>query len=144
MANKFKIDTNRVKEVFADVGGRAKAAREQVASRRAELSQFNKGNVEALKESGKILASGAKPLANEAVANTRKQLGEISGSVKSLKGVKPAEAVKLQREAAKASFATARADTKAFGQSCAKLASEAAVPLKSRIAAVRGEQQAAA
>jgi hypothetical protein len=143
MASKFKIDSARVKEVFADVNERAKTAREQVATRRVEFTEFNKGNVEALKASGKILVTGAKPLASEAVANTRKQLGTIGDSVKSLKGKKAAEALKLQREVAKSSFVSMRDETKLFGQAVAKLAGEAALPLKSRIAAVRAEQKAA-
>jgi hypothetical protein len=143
MAKKFQIDGARVKAVFADVNERAKAAREQVASRRDELAQFNKGNVEAFKVAGKVFVEGAKPLANDAVANTRKQLDAVVANVKDLKGKKPAELVKVQGEFAKAQFAVARDDTKAFGQSFAQLGREAVAPLKGRVAAVR-EQRAAA
>ena len=143
MAKKFQFDSARVKSLFADVNVRAKAAREQVATRRDEISQFNKGNVEALKAAGKIVVDGAKPLANDAVANTRKQLDAVVANVKDLKGKKPAELVKVQGEFAKTQFAVARDDAKAFGESCRKLAGEAVSPLKTRVAAVR-EQRAAA
>ena len=145
MAKKFQIDGARVKALFADVNERAKAAREQVATRRDELAQFNKGNVDAFKAAGKIVVNGAKPLASDAVANTRKQLDAVVANVKELKdvkGKKPVEVVKAQGEFAKAQFAVARDDTKAFGEGFAKLGREAVAPLKGRVAAVR-EQRAA-
>ena len=142
MAKKFQFDSAKVKGLFADVQGKAKVAREKADGRRAELVQFNKDNVEALKVAGKIVVDGAKPLANGAVANTRKQLDAVVANVKDLKGKKPAELVKVQGEFAKAQFAVARDDTKAFGQSCAQLGREAVAPLKGRVAAVR-EQRAA-
>jgi hypothetical protein len=147
MANKFKvpsIDSARVKAMFADVNERAKTAREQVETRRDELVQFNKDNVDAIKASGKILAAGAKPLANEAVTNTRRQLGGLTETVKSFKGKSAAELLKLNREAAKSTFASARADTKSFGESFAKLAGEAVQPIKGRVAVVTKREQVAA
>jgi hypothetical protein len=146
MAKKFEMpsfDSARVKAAFADVKERAEAARGQVASRRADFAEFNKGNVEALKAAGKIVVDGAKPLANEAVANTKKQLDAVVANVKGVKGKKPAELVKGQGEFAKAQFAVVRDETKQFGQSVAKLAGDAVEPLKSRFASVRADLKAA-
>lgn len=140
---KFQFDSAKVKGLFADVQGKAKVAREKVDVRRAELAEFNKGNVEAFKVAGKVFVEGAKPLANDAVANTRKQIDAVVANAKELKGKKPAELVKGQGEFAKAQLAVARDDTKAFGQSCVQLGRSAVAPLKGRFEAVR-EQRAAA
>lgn len=145
MADKFEIfDNARVKALFADVNTRAKAAREQVASRSADLIQFNKGNLEALRAAGKIVVDGSKPLAIDAVANTRKRLDAVVANVKDLKGKTPAELVKAQTEFAKAQLAVARDESKAFSLAFVKLAGEAVEPLKSRFEAVRAEFKAAA
>jgi hypothetical protein len=134
---KFQFDSAKVKVLFADVQEKAKVAREKADGRRAELVQFNKDNVEALKAAGKVMVEGAKPLANDAVANTRKQIDAVVANVKDLKGKKPAELVKVQGEFAKAQFAVARDDAKAFGESCVRLGRDAVAPIKVRVAAVR-------
>lgn len=147
MAKKFelpKIDNAKLKAVFADVSERAKTAREQAESRRAELAQFNKDNLEALKAAGKIVVDGVKPIANDAVTNTRKQLDAVVANVKDLKelkGKKPAEVVKAQAEVAKTQFNLALEDTKTFGQSVVKLAGEAVEPIKVRVAAVAKREE---
>ena len=142
MAKKFQFDKARVKAAFADVQEKAKVARQKAEGRRAELVQFNKDNVEALKAAGKIVVEGAKPLANDTVANTRKRFDAVVANVKELQGKTPVELVKVQSEFAKTYTAMVRDDTKAFGQGFVKLAGEAVAPLKSRVAAVR-EQRAA-
>ncbi|MET0252225.1 MAG: phasin family protein [Novosphingobium sp.] len=144
MATKFKFDSEKLKSMFSDVGEKAKAARETVESRRDELAQFNKSNVEALKASGKILVDGAKPIATDVVANTRRQLGETAETVKSFKGKKPAEMIKLQREASKVQMASVKAETKAFGEAVAKLVGEVVEPIKDRVAVVTKREPVAA
>ena len=150
MADKFKLpkfDSAKVKELFADVQEKAKAAREKADGRRAELVDFNKDNLEAVKAAGKIVAEGAKPLGKDAVANTRKQLDAVVANVKGLKdlkGKKAGEVVKAQGEFAKGQLVAARDDTKAFGQSVAKLAGAAVEPLKGRVTVVRGQFKKAA
>lgn len=126
------------KSAFAQLTARLEAAQDTLSDRRAGIVKFSNDNLEAFKASGQIVVKGARPLATEAVATTRRQLEAVVDSVKSLKGVKsPVEAVKLQREAAKVALAAVRADTQAFGKSLTKLVGDAAAPLKDRVAAVR-------
>ncbi|MET0179156.1 MAG: hypothetical protein ABW194_01575, partial [Novosphingobium sp.] len=91
MAKKFEMpafDSERVKAAFANVSDRSKAAREQLATRRDELVQFNKDNLEALQASGKIVVAGAKPLATDVVENTKRQLRTAGETVKTGRGIK--------------------------------------------------------
>lgn len=148
MANKFEMpafDSDRLKAAFAEAGERSKAAREQLVARRDELVQFNKDNLEAVKASGRIFAEGAKPLAEEVVANAKRQLATAGEVAKSFRAAKTAaERLQLQRDAAKTSLAAVQADTKAFGQSVAKLVNDAAVPLKGRLDATFNREPVAA
>jgi hypothetical protein len=141
MANKIEIpgvDSDRVKAAVANVAERAKATREQLASRRAEFVQFSQDNLEALRASGKILADGVKPIADEVLAVTKRQLDAANETMKSVRAAdSTAERIKLQREATKASFEAYQADTKAFGQSVVKLMTDAVEPLKVRVQAAR-------
>ena len=128
------LDGERVKAVIAEITERSKAAHEQLTAFSSELVQFNKDNLEALKASGKIFVEGAKPIANDVIANTKRQLDAATETMKSVQAADSmAERIKLQREAAKASFEAYQADAKALSESVVKLVTDAAEPLKVRV-----------
>ena len=56
--------TAQVKEGFADLQERAKTAYDKGQEFATEMGEFTKGNVEAVVESGKILAAGRNPSRN--------------------------------------------------------------------------------
>lgn len=129
---------NRFQALTADVTKRAKAAQANLAGRRAEIVKFGNENLAAAKASGKVVATGVKPLVDLAITNTRNQFQAYTASTKAMQGVKsPVELFKLQRDANKAAFDAARQDTLAFGRAALKLATDAAAPLKGRFAEIR-------
>lgn len=124
------VDSSRVKALFANVGERAKHAREQAADGRSKLVAFNKANGQALKESAGIAGSGAKALGQEVVDNVKREFAAASDGPKNLSGVKSC-------------LVSARDDTKAFGQHLGNVAGGVVKPLKSRVADVTAKPKAA-
>ena len=81
--------TAQVKEGFADLQGRAKTAYDKGTELASDMGEFNKANVEAVVESGKILAAGMQDmgkvmgLAKAQIAG-QADMGVVSQTVKSL------------------------------------------------------------
>ena len=136
MANQT-ADTNSVASIVAEFQNRAKAAQETLASQQAEWVKFSNDNIEAIKASGEILAAGIKPIAEEAVASTRRQFDAVRETVTSMADVKsPAELIKLQQQAAEANLSALLSEGEAFRASVAKLAADTAAPIVDRVAAI--------
>ena len=138
MATKKTVAKRNSMQAFAPFVARAKDAQAKLAGRRAELVAFNNDNLSAMKVASQAFVTGVKPLVELAAGNARNQVQAFRATAASFKGVKsPTEAFKLQVAANKVAIATAREDTKAFGQAVVKLAGETGAPLKDRFAAVR-------
>lgn len=137
--------TAKLKEVAADAQTRAKDAFEKSQAYAAEYGEFTKGNVEALVESGKILAAGLQDMGKEYVAEGKTALETVTADVKELAAVKsPADFFKLQGEILRRNFDAAVASTSKHSEMALKLANDAFAPISTRVSlAVEKVKQAA-
>ena len=125
----------KTQALFADFNDRAKAAVEKNTKLVAEATEFAKGNVEALVESGKIAAKGFEALGQDAAEYSRKSFENATATLKSLSAVKsPADFFKLQSDYVRASFDSVVAETSKNTEAFIKLAGDAAQPISSRFA----------
>ena len=67
----------KAEQMFGDMNERAKGAMEKGAAMFAELNSFNKGNVEALVESGKIAVAALQTMGQDRAAYVRKQFDAL-------------------------------------------------------------------
>ncbi|PLK27286.1 phasin family protein [Novosphingobium sp. TH158] len=119
---------------FADVQEKAKAAYEKGTAAAGEATEFAKGNVEALVESGKIFAEGAKALGGELVAEGKGAFETLTADVKEMAAIKsPADFFKFQSELARRNFDAAVAASSKNTEALFKLANDAFAPLSTRV-----------
>jgi phasin family protein len=137
--------TAKVKEAVADMQERAKVAFDKSQAAFGEINEFNKGNVEALVESGKILAAGLQDMGKEYVAEGKTAFETFTADVKEAVAVKsPADFFKLQGEILRRNFDAAVAAGSKRSEAIVKLANDAYAPLSSRVSlAVEKVKQAA-
>jgi phasin family protein len=112
----------------------AKAALEKSTEVATEVTEFAKGNVEAIVESSKIFAAGAQSLGKTYVEEAKSAYETLTADVKEIAAVKsPTELFQLQGKIARRNFdafvATSSKNTEAF----LKLANEAFAPLTGRV-----------
>ena len=137
--------TAKVKDAVADLQDRAKTAFEKSNAVFADAGEFTKGNVEALVESGKILAAGLQDMGKEYVAEGKTSLETVTADVKELAQVKsPVDFFKLQGEILRRNFDAAVASSSKHSEMALKLANDAFAPISTRVSlAVEKVKQAA-
>ncbi len=137
--------TAKVQEVAADAQTRAKAAFEKGQVLFADAGEFTKGNVEALVESGKILAAGLQEAGKDYVAEAKTALETVQADVKELAAVKsPTDFFKLQGEILRRNFDASVASASKHSERAVKLANDAFAPISTRVSlAVEKVKQAA-
>jgi hypothetical protein len=122
------------KTAFSDAQEKAKAAYEKSTVAMGDANEFAKGNVEAMVESTKILASGLQELTTELVAESREAFETLTAEVKTIAAVKsPADFFKLQSEMMRKQMDALMANGTKHSEAFLKLASDAAAPLSSRV-----------
>jgi phasin family protein len=126
--------TKPIADAVGEFQTRAKDAYEKSTEVATEVTEFAKGNVEALVESSKIFATGAQSLGKTYVEEAKSAYETLTGDVKELAAVKsPTELFQLQGKIARRNFealvATSTKNTEAF----IKLANEAFAPLTGRV-----------
>ena len=120
-------------EAFKDMNTRAKVAFEKAGSFAKDATEFNKANLEAFVESGKIAAKGAQTVAQSAADYGRKNFEATSTLVKSAAAVKsPTEFFKLQGDFARSQFDGAVAELSKSSELYLKLVGEVFQPIQSR------------
>ena len=123
-------------EFFADIREKATEAAEKGKKFAAEAVEFNKANVEAVVEAGKIVAKGAQEISKTNMDFAKKNFEEVQVAMKELTSVKsPTDFVKLQGELARKGFDTAVAQGSKNTEAMVKLVSEMFQPISNRIAA---------
>jgi len=123
-------------EFFADVREKASEAAEKGKKFAAEAVEFNKANLEAVVEAGKIVAKGAQEMGKTNMEFAKKNFEEVQVAVKEMTAVKsPTDFVKLQGELARKGFDTAVAQGSKNTEAMVKLVSEMFQPISNRIAA---------
>jgi phasin family protein len=126
--------TAKVKDALTDAQDRAKLAFEKTQALASEAGEMTKGNVEALVESGKVLAAGMQDLGKEYVAEAKTALETVQADFKELAAVKsPADFFKLQGEIMRRNFDAAVATGSKSSEKVVKIAGEAFAPIQNRV-----------
>lgn len=126
--------TTKAKEMAGDMQTRAKAAYDKGSEMTQEAVEFQKGNIEALIESGKIFASGMQDMGRTYVEEAKSAAETVQGDVKKFAAIKsPTELFQLQGEIARRNFDAMVSTTSKNTEAMLKLANEAFAPLSSRM-----------
>ena len=135
----------RFETMTADMNGRSKEAMEKASKLAEEAVEFQKANIEAIVESGKIAAKGMQVLGEEGVAFGRKSIEETTASLKGFTAVKtPVEFFQLYAENSKKAFDTAVAQTSKTSEMVVKLANDSFAPISNRVSEITAKVKAAA
>lgn len=119
---------------MTEAQAKAKAAFEKSSTAMGEVGEFTKGNVEAVIESGKILAEGCQEIGSTLVAESRTAFEAMTGDIKELAAAKsPTDFLKIQSEMLRKSFDNAVAYSSKNSETFLKLMSDAAAPLSGRV-----------
>lgn len=122
-----------IKQVVADAQAKAMKAVEQGSSLFGEASEFTKGNVAAVVESGKILATGLQSMGKDFVVEGRSAFETVTGDVKQIAAVRsPVELFKVQSEIAAKNLDAAIALGSKNSEAAIKLASAVLAPISGR------------
>jgi phasin family protein len=127
--------TAKAKEIFADVQVRAAEAAEKAKKLAADAAEFNKANLEAMLEAGKIAAKGAQDMGKTNVEFAKSNFESVQAAVKEVTAVKsPTDFVKLQGDLARKGFDAAVAQGSKNTEFMVKLVSDMFQPISNRIA----------
>ena len=123
-----------MQDAITEAQTKAKAAFEKSTSMLGEVSDFTKGNVEAIIESGKILAEGVQGLGTEIVSEGRSAFETMTGDIKELAAAKsPTDFFKLQGDLMRKNFDSAVAYGSKSSETMLKLASDVIAPISGRV-----------
>ncbi|QIG53813.1 phasin family protein [Altererythrobacter sp. BO-6] len=126
--------TATAKEFLADAQTRAKTAFAKTGELASEVTEFNKGNLEAVVESGKIFFNGVQSMGREQVEATKTVVETVTADFKKMAAVKsPTELVQLQGELARRNFDAAVSFGSKNTEALVKLYNEAFAPISSRM-----------
>jgi phasin family protein len=125
--------TDRTQAAFGDINNRAKTAIEKSQKIVEEMTEFTKGNVEAIVASSKVAARGVETLSQEAAEFGRRSFEDASATVKSFAEVKsPTDFFRLQSEFARAQFDAMVSESSKMSEAMIKLSGEVFEPITSR------------
>lgn len=131
--------------LFADWNARSKAAVERSTKLVEELGDFNKGNLEAVVESGRVAAKAAEQLGREAAETARKNFEQATAALKNLAAVKtPTEFFQLQSDYARSAFDQMIAETSKNSETMLKVAGDIFQPISNRFAVAAEKMKTAA
>jgi hypothetical protein len=126
--------TKPVTDVVAEIQSKAKVAYEKGTETLTEATEFAKGNVEAIVESGKILAAGAQDLGKGYVEEAKSAYETLSADLKEMAAIKsPTELFQLQGKIARRNFDALVATSSKNTEAMIKLASDSFAPLTGRV-----------
>jgi phasin family protein len=127
--------TEKAKDMFADMQVRANEAAEKGKKLAADAYEFNKANVAALIEAGKIAAKGAQAMGTTNVEYAKTNFADVQAAFKVITSVRtPTDFVKVQTDLAKKGMDTAIAQGSKNTEAMVKLVSEVFQPISNRIA----------
>lgn len=145
MTDTIKDAAEKGQAYFADFTAKAKEAAAKGQKAFEDMNDFNKGNVEALVESGKIAAKGLETLGQGYAEYARKQFEGTTAALKSFAGVKsPTDFFKLHSEFVKGQFDSMVAETSKNTEAFIKLAGDVAKPISNRVAVAAEKLKVAA
>ncbi len=119
------------------VKAQAKAAIAKGGAVAGEVGELSKGNLGAVVESGKILATGVKAIGADYVAETKSAYETATADFKKLAAVKsPTELFQLQGELMRRNFDAAVAFSSKETEKFVKLTNEALAPISNRVSLI--------
>lgn len=122
-------------DFLSDIREKATEATEKGQKFAVEAVEFNKANIEALVEAGKIAAKGAQDMGKTNIEYAKKNFEELQAAVKEVTSVKnPTDFVKLQGEWMRKGFDTAVAQGSKNTEAFVKLANDMFQPISNRFA----------
>jgi phasin family protein len=126
--------TKPFNEAIGEFQSQAKAAYEKSTEALTEATEFAKGNVEAIVESGKIFAGGAQDLGKTYVEEAKSAYETFTADFKEFAAVKsPTELFQLQGKIARRNFDAMVAASSKNTEAMIKLTSEAFAPISGRV-----------
>ena len=126
--------TEKFQTVIKDASAKAKTAFEKSQTNLGEMGAFTKGNVEAIVESTKILASGLQAMTKGYATEGKSVFETLTAEMKSLAAVKsPSELLEKQSSLMRAHFDAAVAASSKNSEAMLKLANEAFQPISNRV-----------
>jgi len=126
--------TEKFQTAIKDASEKAKAAFEKSQASFGEIGEFTKGNVEALVESSKILASGLQELTKGYATESKSAFETLAAEFKSLTAVKsPSELLEKQSALLRKQFDAVVAASSKNSEAVLKLANEAFQPISNRV-----------
>lgn len=135
MASSKNTDfTKTLSDMMSDMQSRAQTAYEKSSEITGEMSDFAKGNVEAMVEAGKLLAAGMQNMGKTYVEDAKSAYETVTGDLKEVAAVKsPSELFQLQGKLARRNFDAMVAFSSKQTESMLKLANESFAPISSRM-----------
>jgi phasin family protein len=134
----------RTEALTADFQAKSKEALAKTSKLAEEAVEFNKANVEALVEAGKIAAKGIETLGQEGVTYARKSFEDTTAALKGYTAVKtPADFFKLYAENSKKAFDAAVAQTSKTSELVVKLTNDSFAPISNRVSVITSKMKAA-
>lgn len=126
--------TNTVNATVSEIQNRAKSAYDKGTELVSEVTEMTKGNVEAVVESGKILAGGMQDLGKTYVEEAKTAYEQLTADMKEMAAVKsPTELFQLQGKIARRNFDALVATSSKNVEAAMKLANESFAPISGRI-----------
>jgi phasin family protein len=121
-------------KIVTDIKDKAKAAYEKGSTLVSEVGEFTKGNLEAIVESGKIIAAGTQEIGRDYVEESKSAFETVTADLKKIAAVKsPTEFFQLQGELARRNFDSAIAFGSKSSEKFVKLSNEALAPISNRV-----------
>ncbi|MEL6237796.1 MAG: phasin family protein [Pseudomonadota bacterium] len=135
MATAEKTDvTAQAKDMAADMQERLKTAYAKTGELAGEVNEFNKANVDAVVESGKIFFSGAQELVKDNVETGKSVVETVTEDAKKMAAVKsPTELMQLQGELARRNFDAVVSYGSQRTEAWVKLYNDAFAPISNRV-----------
>ncbi len=134
----------RTEALTADFNEKAKEAMSKTSKLAEEAVEFNKANIEALVEAGKIAAKNMEVLGQEGVTFARKSFEDTTAALKGYTAVKtPADFFKLYAENSKKAFDAAVAQTSKTSELVVKMANDSFAPISNRVSVITSKMKAA-
>jgi phasin family protein len=135
MATAEKTDiTAKAKEFAADAQTRVKGAYGKATEFASEAGEFNKANVEAVVESGKIFLTGAQDLVKSDVETGKAVIETVTADAKKVATIKsPTDLFELQGEITRRNFDAAMAFGSKRTEALVKLYNDAFAPISNRV-----------
>jgi len=121
-------------DAMSEVQTRAKEAYEKTTEMAGEASEFAKGNIEAIVESGKIFSSGMQDMSKTYIEEARNAFETLTADMKEMAAVRsPTELFQLQGKLMRRNFDSAVAFGSRNSEALVKLANESMSPISSRM-----------